>query len=569
MTDSEQIDEFLLRWDELREQGTPPSVEALCRDCPELREEVSRRIAVLEAMYRVPNGSAIRAETLQLSPRPSATGTALPHLEGYEVLEVLGTGGMGKVYKARHVGLNRYCAVKMILAGAHATPEEAERFRVEAEAIARMQHPNIVQIYEIGVAGSCPFLVLEYLEGGSLERRLQGRPIPPRQAAETVRSLAAAMHDAHRHDIVHRDLKPANILLSADGIPKIADFGLAKLLGAEPGLLGRGGLTQTGSVLGSPNYMAPEQAEGRTSRIGPATDVYALGAILYECLTGKPPFEAPNLLETLEKVRGEEPARPRQDHPEIPADLETICLKCLQKEPSERYASAKDLADDLQRFLDGEPIRVRAPSLIDMLKSALNRTRELPDLSRSARILRVLDSILLLISGTTILTTYGKPVYPWACLLAVLFTIPVLVSIYFVYTGEGLRVPLNAVTRHLWSVRFGMVQGLLLLPVVSWWVHPDGAEWNPLTVFPLWCILIGVTFFGMGVYWGRLYLLGLAFLGVALLMPLRLEWAPIAFAGMLGTSLWLITRHIQRMGEARASGNVSERETARHVRASG
>jgi serine/threonine protein kinase len=440
----------------------------------------------------------------------------------------------------------------MILAGAHATPQEAERFRFEAEAAARLQHPNIVQIYEIGIAGGCPFLVLEYLEGGSLEHRLQGRPLPPRQAAEMVRCLAAAMHCAHKHDIVHRDLKPANILLTADGVPKIADFGLAKLLGGEPGQTGRAGLTQTGSVLGTPNYMAPEQAEGRLGRIGPATDVYALGAILYECLTGRPPFEAPTLLETLEKVRGEEPARPRQVHAEIPADLETICLKCLQKEPRDRFASALDLADDLGRFLEGEAIRGRAPSLIDLLKSTLNRTRDLPDLSRSARILRVLDVTLVLIQGTTFLSTYGKPIYPLACLLAVLFSVPMLISIYFVYTGEGLRVPLNAVTRHLWSVRVGVVLGVLTLPLVSWLMHPPGVEWNPLTVFPLWGVLMGATFFGMGVYWGRLYLMGLAFVGLALLMPLRLDLAPIVFTLLLGASLWVITSHIRRMAKAKA-----------------
>jgi serine/threonine-protein kinase len=562
MTDSELIDEILLRWDELREEGSAPSAEALCRDCPELRDEVSRRIAMLEAMYRVPNGSAIRADTIQFTTRTTEWSAGLPRLEGYEVLEVLGTGGMGKVYKARHIKLNRCCAVKMILAGAHATEQESERFRVEAEAAARLQHPNIVQIYEIGVTGGCPYLVLEYLEGGSLERRLGGRPMPPRQTAELIRCVAAAMHCAHEHDIVHRDLKPANILLTADGVPKIADFGLAKFLSGEPGSSGRGGLTQSGSVLGTPNYMAPEQAEGRLGRIGPATDVYALGAILYECLTGRPPFEASTLLETLEKVRGEEPVRPRHDHPEIPMDLETICLKCLQKEPSDRYASAGDLADDLQRFLDGEAIRVRAPSLIDLLKSTLNRERELPDLSRAARILRVLDGLLFLILGTTILTTYGKPVYAMACLLAALLSIPVLISIYFVYTGEGLRVPLNAVTRHLWSVRLGMVLGLVLVPVVSWLMHPPGVAWDPLTVFPLWNIMMGVTFFGMGVYWGRLYLIGLAFLGLALLMPLRLELAPIIFAVQMGGSLWVLTRHIQRMARVKEMGTERGR-TAR------
>jgi serine/threonine protein kinase len=552
MTDSELIDEVLLRWDELREQGAAPSAEELCRDCPRLHAEVARRIAMLEAMYRVPNGSGIRPETMPFSTRKTESLAGLPRLEGYEVLDVLGAGGMGKVYKARHLQLNRLCAIKMILAGSHATPQEAERFRVEAEAAARLQHPNIVQIYEIGIAGGCPFLVLEYLEGGSVEQRLSDRPLPPRQAAAMVRSLATAIDFAHRRSIVHRDLKPANILLTADGVPKIADFGLAKFLSGEPGQTGRGGLTQTGSVLGTPNYMAPEQAEGRLARIGPATDVYALGAILYEMLTGRPPFTAPTLLETLEKVRSEEPARPRQEHPDIPADLETICLKCLQKEPTQRYASAAELADDLGRFLEGEAIRVRAPSLIDLVKSTLNRARELPDLSRSARILRVMDLILMLIQAATLLASYGTPYYALTCLLSVLLSVPMLIGVYFVYTGEGLRVPLNAVTRHLWAVRVGLVLGVVALPLASWLLHPRGTEWNPLAVFPQWGILIGVTFFGMGVYWGRLYLIGLAFVGVALLMPLWLELAPMVFAAQMGASLWVLTRHIERMARVRA-----------------
>jgi serine/threonine-protein kinase len=449
---------------------------------------------------------------------------------------------MGKVFKARHKTLKRLVALKMILAGAHATPAEAERFRTEAEAVARLQHPNIVQIYEIGFADDgCPFLALEYLEGGSLEERLAGGPLPPRQAAELVRTLAAAIHCAHQHNIVHRDLKPANILLTADGTPKIADFGLAKRLDQTLGQ------TRTGSVLGTPSYMAPEQAEGRLDRIGPATDVYALGAILYQLLTGRPPFAAPTLLETLEKVRTEEPAAPRQGHPNVPPELDVICMKCLQKEPAERFASARELADDLQRFLDGEPIRARARGLVERLRFTLNRSRSLHDLRGAMWVFRFVVPCPFLLQLVVFLLAHGRPAFPLAAFLTTLLSVPVLVGAYWLLSGEGLRVPLTATTRHLWSLRIGEVLGLSALALVSWMMAPPGS-WNPLTVYPLWSVLTGVVFFGLGgVYWGRIYLIGLAFLLLAVLMPLRLDLAPLTFSGLFSLILWVLYRHLQRM----------------------
>jgi len=276
-----------------------------------------------------------------------------PLVAGYEIQGELGRGGMGVVYQARQVRLNRPCALKMILAGAHATPEAAARFLAEAEAIARLQHVHIVQIYHIGEADGLPFLELEYLPGGSLDRQLDGTPWPVKRAARLAEQLAQGIALAHRLGIVHRDLKPANVLLTTDGTPKITDFGLAKMLGTESGL------TQSELIMGSPSYMAPEQASGQARQAGPAADIYAVGAILYELLTGRPPFRGTTTLETLEQVKGAEPVSPSQLVSGLPRDIETICLTCLQKEPGKRYASAAALAEDLRRFQAGEPIRAR------------------------------------------------------------------------------------------------------------------------------------------------------------------------------------------------------------------
>jgi hypothetical protein len=271
----------------------------------------------------------------------------------YELLEEIGRGGMGVVFRARQIGLDRMVALKMILAGEYASPGELGRFRREAEAAARLQHPHIVQVHEVGQETGRPFLSLEYVDGGSLAKKLAGKPLPSREAALLVETLARAMHFAHQRGIIHRDLKPANVLLTADGVLKITDFGLAKRV-AE-----RTSPTQTGAVLGTPSYMAPEQAAAKSKEIGPATDVYALGAILYEALTGRPPFQAATVMDTLDQVRSQEVVPPRSLQTRISRDLETICLKCLQKGPHKRYGSAQELAEDLRRFLAGEAIRAR------------------------------------------------------------------------------------------------------------------------------------------------------------------------------------------------------------------
>jgi serine/threonine protein kinase/WD40 repeat protein len=304
---------------------------------------------------------------------PAPAGAGFPRrVAGYELLAELGRGGMSVVYRARQLSPARLVALKMVL-GTHATAERRARFLAEADAIARLQHPNIVQVYEVGEHEGQPFFSLELVDGGSLAQKLAGTPQPAGEAAALVETLARAIHYAHQRGIVHRDLKPGNVLLSfcreapasADSsfretmnraVPKITDFGLAKHLDA-----GRG-QTHTGTILGTPSYMAPEQAAGLPGEIGPAADVYALGTILYEMLTGRTPFRGATSLETLEQARTAEPVPPSRLQPQLPRDLETVCLKCLSKEPARRYPSAAELADDLRRFLNGEPVEARRTS---------------------------------------------------------------------------------------------------------------------------------------------------------------------------------------------------------------
>jgi serine/threonine protein kinase len=309
---------------------------------------------------------------------PVASVLPLVGVPGYEILEELGRGGMGVVYKARQLRPRRLVALKMILAGEHAGAEALVRFRREAESVARLQHPNIVQVHEVGEHNGLPYLTLEYVEGGSLAHRLSRKRPTVRQSAALIEQLARAVHYAHQKGIVHRDLKPGNILLAADQAgggtsesgwaPKIVDFGLAKQMEGMASIITTGPRTQTGAILGTPSYMAPEQAGGKSKNIGPAVDVYSLGAILYECLTGEPPFHGETTLDTLMQLATQEPIPPRQLRPKCPRDLEAVTLKCLQKDPARRYESALALADDLSRFLEGERVEARPPNWLSSLK---------------------------------------------------------------------------------------------------------------------------------------------------------------------------------------------------------
>ena len=340
--------------EDVLDSGRTP--EDVCQACPELLSEVREGLRELTEVEAAVDALYSETGPTQMAANKAASGVEIrPRIPGYEIQEVLGRGGVGVVYMAHHLRLHRTVALKMLLSGAHARAEERERFLREAEAIAGIHHPNIVQVHDVGDHDGRQFFTMEFVEGGSLAQKLNGTPQPSQQAANMVAMLADAMQAAHHARIVHRDLKPANVLLTADGIPKITDFGLAKLLEGKPGL------TKSGDAMGTPSYMAPEQAQGKARALGTAVDIYALGAILYEMLTGRPPFRAESSAETIQQVIHQDPVAPSRLNPKVPRDLETICLKCLDKDPLRRYASAAALVDDLQRFQRCEPISARPP----------------------------------------------------------------------------------------------------------------------------------------------------------------------------------------------------------------
>lgn len=374
LANNTRILDLLADWEVAHAEGEEPTPESLCPDDPELREELRQRIERRRGRLSPILGNA---DTLKQD-EPDAPP---PELPGYEIQSELGRGGMGVVYLARQTALGRLVALKVLRPGLMHDPEWARRFRREAEAVARCPHPSIVQVFDFGTESGRAFVALEYVPGKSLAKQLNGEPQSPTTAAQLVESTARAVAAVHRSGVIHRDLKPGNILVVPDGSPKVTDFGLARKIDDADGL------TRTGAVFGTPSYMSPEQATGQV--VGPLTDVYALGAILYECLVGRPPFRGASSLDTLLLVKTQDPISPRQLVPSIPRSLEAISLKCLEKSPDRRYASADALADDLQRFLRGETVMARP---LNRVERAWRWCRRHP---REASLLTIIAMVLV------------------------------------------------------------------------------------------------------------------------------------------------------------------------------
>jgi serine/threonine protein kinase len=572
--------EILLR----EERGEDPGLQEYLDRFPLHQSRLRRQFALHRAM----DWGSLLGAPRPLPPEPNPNARTLSHdaptapvtlcrptVPGYVILEELGRGGMGVVYKAWHESLKRPVALKMILIGDQASEEHRARFRIEAEAVARLQHPGIVQIYDIGEHQGRPYLAFEYMGGGSLDLRLAGKPLPSREAAALVEALARAMHFAHQRDVIHRDLKPANVLLpepeplrDEDNRPpsmigignerwamavKITDFGLAKQLDADSGR------TQCGDVIGTPSYMAPEQASARNDAVGPHTDVWALGAILYESLTGRPPFCGETPQATVNQVVEQDPVPPRLMNPRVDRDVEVICLKCLEKSSGDRYHTSEELAEDLARYRRGEPIQARSMNLLDRLVRAVGRSQDDAEFYTWGPMLLWFGVTLFFCQSTVAALVAFVPMddaFGW--ILGVRGVQFLMMAGIFYWHRAPAVLPRSAAERQLWAIWLGYLAATAIIVLSNYQLARNGVVADDLAFYPLWSTLSGLAFFVMGSsYWGRLYVVGGGFFVLALLMPFQLAWAPLEFGIVWAASLIGISFHLRHLQQRAREEPVS------------
>lgn len=514
MPDTSAIIELLAQWEEQYRRGDEPSVQTLCHKHPELVDELTSRIERRRRFLDRIDGT-IPLPAISSAPPP------LPTIPGYVLHEILGSGGTGMVYKAKQIDLNRIVAVKMIGNGSGSSHDQWGRFRSEAETVAQMQHPNIVQIHEVGSVDGRPFLALEYVDDGTLAQALKGQPLAARKAADLIHKLACAIQHAHDRGIVHRDIKPSNILMTRDGTPKMSDFGLAKRIDVEQHH------TQTGTIVGTPCYMAPEQADGRGSDIGPAADVYALGVVLYQLLTGRVPFIGESILDTLEQVRSQEPIPPSQLVPKLPRDIEVICLKCLEKNITDRYASASMLATDLERFLQGESILAQPPTMLQLLaKEILRSSHEFQHFREWSNYFLMTAPVppLLLLLLTLSLREHHYFSYIALATTFIIFGISQVILLNL--TRKGFQSFPARLKRHAQNVLNANLAAEIISVIAIWWNSDPNDPSQLLLAYPMWTLLIGIVFYSFAAEIGFFYIIGsVAFLLSipAFLFP---TWAP-------------------------------------------
>ncbi len=471
-----------------------------------------------------PNGSDEMFRTMVQSSEQQTLSAALSNVganvPGYEILAEIGRGGMGVVYKARQLKANRIVALKMILSGGHAGIEEQSRFRSEIETTAHLKHPGIVQVYEVGEHAGLPYFSMEFCEGGSLANKTRGQQLRPMAAAALVERIARAVEAAHLAGIVHRDLKPGNIMMTEDGTPKVGDFGLAKRLDTKSDA------TRTGAIMGTPNYMAPEQASGKTKTVGPAADVYALGVVLYELLAGRPPFDADTIAEQLMLVTQNAPPPFEEFRKDVPSDLETICLKCLAKDPAHRYATAGQLAEDLRRLQDGETISARQWHAVQRFAWMIGRSQYDTHFARYANFFLLIAPLILLPEIFATIIRFAELPLWWILPVYVARTIAGLSL--FLYFGQGRIWPANPAEQHV----LGMWGGFILTAMM---LHANLHSTSGSSLYQALAATSAVSLFSLGaMFWGGFYLFGLSFLLVIPIMSFDERLCPLEF-GILWT----------------------------------
>jgi serine/threonine-protein kinase len=473
--------------------------------------------------------------------QPSAQPGSGERFGDFVLLGELGRGGMGVVYKAFEPTLGRHVAVKMILSGALSGEGELQRFHAEASAAARLQHPHIVKVHRVGVQDERHYFSMDYIDGPSLAQRLAEGPLPGRTAARYLATVARAIQHAHDEGILHRDIKPGNILLDADDQPHVTDFGLAKHLSGESAQ------TRTGALLGTPSYMSPEQARGEKV-LTPAADVYGLGALLYELLTARPPFRAETALETVLQVMHNEPVPPRLLNPRIDRDLETICLKCLAKSPRDRYGSSGELADDLERYLQGASIQARSLNMIDYLHRTLERSHFDVEFQAYGNLILVFALIVAVTHAVKyVLIITDQPYLLIAGARLAQFLLMVLALWWQRPMGRGL-LPSTAAERLLWSVWLAYVGACFLASEVTRRMWGIEALYRG-EYYPFYALFTAMAFFVLGSsYWGWLYAVGAAFFALALVMVADTHWAVLEFGGLWTVALVMIGLRLRRLG---------------------
>jgi eukaryotic-like serine/threonine-protein kinase len=537
--------------DDLR-AGRAAGVESAAREHPEVAGELRELWAaamLAEELAGSSNGRETTVHPRRLSPAPPESPGQV--IGDCTVLEVLGRGGMGIVYRAEQRDLGRLVALKRLPPGTLDDDPGADRLRHEAAVVARLQHPHIVTLYDVGLHDGQPYLLMQLVEGTTLAKLLAEGPLPARRAAEILAPVCRAIDHAHRQGVLHRDLKPSNILIDADGRALVADFGLAKLTapGSDPSL------TPTGAILGTPSYMSPEAAVAGAGPVGPASDVYGLGAILYHCLTGRPPFQAASAFDTIRLVLESDPVLPRALNPRVDPDLEMVALKCLQKEPGQRYSSAAALADDLDAYLAGDPVSARSVSLRSLVQRIFAETHHAPVLENWGLLWMLHSVALLVFFGLTNWLLWRGISARWPYVL--LFTVGLggWASVFWAIRRRG--GPITFVERQLAHVWGSGCVAINLLFATEWLLGLP-----VLALAPVLAIVNGMLFFvKAGILSGIFYLYALVTFLAIVPMALMPRFAPAIF-GVVAAGCFFATGlkyHLRRLAPARRGASIPPR----------